>query len=495
MSNNLPIPEGKYSFEQQVAMLPEEEQAAILEGIDFEELAWDWRWSARPEQYLDPHDESWSVTLAMAGRGAGKTKMSTEWIKAMDAEWANMPERHGITGDGTLRIALLSRTAADVRDTLITGPSGLLHIYPPSLADKVEWVPSLRKLTLPYGGTAITFSAEEPDQIRGPEFHIGLADELAAHRGKPGADGLIAWDNLRIACRMGRTPQVMAATTPKRTPVMRKLLSESLSPEKKIQVRRMRTADNPYLSEAYLAVMDAIYGGTALGTQELDGEMLDDVVGALLKLSHIDSTRVTSVPEEFYSRQWLRVIGVDPSVSDSPTDECGIVVAGAQRLPQTHRRHAYVVEDATLVASPAVWSKRVVELATQYDAIVVVESNQGGAMAELVITQAAKEMGLPAPKIRQAWASTSKKARAEPVGTAYERGRVHHVNYFPEYESALTEWVSKEESGYSPDRMDAGVWALTALLYPESMKNGMPGSGVLHNPNQMRTLGLGRRIR
>lgn len=432
-------------------------------------------------------------SMYLAGEGmvpTHNTKMSTEWIKELDQKWEHLPERHGVTGDGTLRIALLSRTAADVRDVLITGPSGLMNIYPPSLADKVEWISSQRKLVLPGGAVCTTFSAEEPDQLRGPEFHIGLADELAAHRGKPGADGLVAWDNLRIACRMGRTPQIMGATTPKRTPLMRKILKEATDPSKRIQVRRMKTTDNPYLSDAYLAVMDAIYGGTQLGKQELDGEMLDDVTGALVKMAMIDKTRLTRVPEGFYSDNWLRVVGVDPSVSDDPTDECGIIVAGAPNIREVHKRHAYVVEDASMVGTPAQWARRVVELAHRHNAVVVVESNQGGAMAELVIKQTAKEMGMGVPKVRQAWASTSKMARAEPIGTAYERGRIHHINVFPELESVLTEWVSKKESGYSPDRLDANVWALTPLLFPQSMKNGLPGTTKFTSVNRVRA-GLG----
>lgn len=428
---------GVLSLEQQIALLSPAEQEAVLVGLDTQELAYDWRWGARPQQYLDPKDESWAVTLLLAGRGSGKTRSATEWIRAFDEQWASMPERHGHTGDGTLRIGLLSRTAADVRDTLINGPSGLLHIYPPSLADRVEWISSQRRVNLPYGGQIITLSAEEPDQVRGPEFHISLADELAAHRGRPGVDGLTAWDNLRIATRMGRTPQIVAATTPKRSPVMRKLLAEAKDPTNRILLRKMRTEENPYLSESYLAVLYGLYAGTSIGAQELDGEMLDDVQGALVKIGHIDATRVQELPAEFYLPSWQRIVGVDPSVSDKPGDECGIIVAGAKMVHPVHERHAFVVDDRSCVASPAEWSRIVVQTAHEYHASVVVESNQGGAMAAMVIRSAAKEMGMAVPAIRQVWATGSKKTRAEPWGTAYERGRVHHLNVLPEYESQL----------------------------------------------------------
>ena len=470
------------SLEQQVALLSPEEQTAVLGGLDLADLAYDWSWSARPAQYLDPADESWAITLALGGRGGGKSRMATEWIRDLDAQWHRLPHRHGLTGNSTLRIALLSRTAADVRDTLIKGPSGLANIYPPSQQDQVLWVPSQRRLTLPGGAVCITMSAEEPDQLRGPEFHIGLADELAAHRSKPGVDGLTAWDNLRVACRMGSTPQILASTTPKRTPVMRKLMKEALDPTKHIMIRRMKTADNPYLSEAYLDVLYGLYGGTSIGAQELDGEMLEDVEGALLKSTVFDRNRVSDLPGGFYSTGWQRVVGVDPSTTDGG-DECGIVIAGTQPVLPVHKRQALVVDDLTVSAGPETWSRVVAQTAFDYKASVVVESNQGGTMASMVIRTAAQELGLPVPQIREVWASGSKKTRAEPVGVAYERGRVKHLNVLPELESQLCEWV-ESESGYSPDRMDACVWALTALLFPEKIKTTSGGTIRGFSPNR-----------
>jgi len=412
----------------------------------------------------------------------------------MDEQWASMPQRHGSTDDGTLRIALLGRTAADVRDTLVNGPSGLMHIYPPSLQDRLVWVPSNRHITLPFGAEVIACSAEEPDQLRGPQFHIGLADELAAHRGRPGVDGLTAWDNLRIACRMGRTPQIVAATTPKRTPQMRKLLAEAQDPANRILVRRMKTADNPYLSTAYLDVLYGLFDGTTIGAQELDGEMLEDVLGALVKQHIIDDHRVSELPSDFYFQGWQRIVGVDPSISDKPGDECGIIVSGAPMIRPVHHRHAYIVDDRSLNATPAEWARVAVQTAQEYRASVVVESNQGGAMAAMVIKSAAKDLGIPVPPIRQVWASGSKKTRAEPLGTAYERGRVHHLNVLPELEEQLTSWVTKDESGYSPDRLDAAVWSTVPLLFPETLKGGLPGSARAQTPNAYRQLSGTRQV-
>jgi len=469
------------SMEQQVALLSPEDQLLMLEGLDPDELLWDWAWGARPQQYLDPFDESWAVALLLAGRGSGKTRGTTEWVRDEDKHWADMPERHGLGADGLLRGALLSRTAADVRDTLINGPSGLLHIYPPSQQDLIEWIPSRRLLILPNGSEWLTFSAEEPDQLRGPAFNLGVADELAAYKGKPGADGLTAWDNLRIATRIGRTPQIVAATTPKRVPLMRKLVQDASDPAKRIMVRKMRTMDNPYLSLSYLDVLDSLYGGTTLGAQELDGEMLDEVAGAMVKSAFIDKNRVTAPPDEWTSNGWYRVLAVDPSVAEKPTDECGIMLITAPKAVIAHKRHAWVLEDYTIYGSPAVWGERAVKMAALNNATIVVESNQGGAMAKLVMEQIAAQLNLPKPMIRMVWASTNKKARAEPVGVAYEKGRVHHVNILPEYETQITEWT--KDSGYSPDRMDAGVWGLSSVLLPQVMKNGLPGGGTATSAN------------
>lgn len=161
-------------------------------------------------------------------------------------------------------------------------------------------------------------------------------------------------------------------------------------------------------------------------------------------------------------------------------------------LREMHKREAYVVDDQSMVATPAQWAAHVVKLAAQHDATVVVETNQGGAMAKLIINQTARELALPVPTVREVWATGSKMARAEPIGSAYERGRIHHVNILPEYESQLTEWVEKE-SGYSPDRMDAGVWALTSLLIPQATKGGVPGTARALSPNRLRrTLGVAK---
>lgn len=259
------------SLEHQVALLPQEEQDAILADLDMEQLIYDWSWNGRPSQILSIDDE-WELALAMAGRGFGKTRMGSEWIRAVDHDWNKLDR-----DSSHMRFALLGRTAADVRDVMIEGPSGIMNIYPPSLRDRVVWTPSRRRLELPNGAVGVVFSAEEPDQLRGPAFHIGWSDESASYKQvRSMAEGnLTAWENLRIAVRLGTHPQILATTTPKRVPMLKQLLTEQKDNPKRIILRRGKTTDNVKLSSGYLDTLLGLYGNTQLGKQELEGEMLE----------------------------------------------------------------------------------------------------------------------------------------------------------------------------------------------------------------------------
>ena len=314
--------------------------------------------------------------------------------------------------------------------------------------------------------------------MRGPAFHIGWCDELAAFKQMrtDDAQNATAWENLRIAVRIGEQPQILATTTPKRVPVLRQLMSEAGNPESKILIRRGRTMDNVKLSRAYLNVLTGLYGGTRLGAQELEGEMLDDVVGAMTSEKIIDQYRVPKLPTNL---PYLRVIGVDPSVAERPHDECGMVVVYGTRTWPILRRHAFVVDDLSMQASPAVWSDVLVKAANEHQAVIVVEINQGANLVKHLVVQAAHRAGLPVPPIREVWASKSKSVRAEVVGAAYDKGRIHHVNVHADYESQATSWVAGE-AGYSPDRMDAAVHGLASVLFPDALVHGSPGAGVLH---------------
>lgn len=432
------------SLAEQVALLPEEEREAMLADLDPETLQWDWDFWARPEQ-VAPRTDDWSVFLALAGRGFGKTRASAEWVR----------EKARVTSQGPLRIGLVARTASDVRDVIVQGESGILAVSPPS--ERPEYQPSLRKLTWPNGNTALCFTSEEPSTLRGPQFHYAFADEFAAWRQIPDEVGMTAWANLRIATRLGRNPQIFVATTPKRVQSLKDLLKEADEKPGKVVIRKGSTMDNASnLAEAYMDGILGVYDGTKLGRQELYGEMLDDIEGALFSQGTIDDYRATTIPVGTP----LKVVGVDPTVAEKPGDECGIVVMASTADRDLFKRQAWVLEDATVHGAPDVWAKRVVDTARKWGAPVVAEKNQGGALIRNAI-QAID----PTIPVHEVWSKQGKALRAEPVALIYEQGRVHHLGYFAELEDQMTTWEPEAaRKTKSPDRLDALVLAATALM-------------------------------
>jgi phage terminase large subunit-like protein len=429
------------SIMEQIALLPPEEQQIVLAGMNMEQLVWDWPSWARPEQ-RPPQGTDWNIWLYLAGRGAGKTRSAAEWVREKSRE----------TGKGQVRFALVARTAADVRDVIVEGESGIMNISPPSEAPHYE--PSKRRLTWPNGNTATLLTADEPDGLRGIQAHYAWADELAAWRQSPDAAGMTSWDNLRVATRLGSNPQIIATTTPKRVPILYSLIDEAKKGGN-VVISKGSTLDNAgNLSEAYLQAITGVYAGTRLAQQELYGEMLDDVEGALWTIELIDEAREMMLPP----RTPLRCIGVDPSVAENPRDECGIVVCASTGDRDLYKRHAWVLEDASIHGSPEIWANKVVEMARRWGCPVVAEVNQGGALVRNAINAID-----PAVKVMEVHSKYGKALRAEPVVLAYEQRRIHHVNYLPDLESQMTSWIPGETRG-SPDRVDALVHAMTALL-------------------------------
>jgi phage terminase large subunit-like protein len=428
------------SLMEQIARLPKEEQMAALAGLNMEVVQWDWSMWARPEQ-RPPDSTDWSIWLYLAGRGAGKTRSAAEWVR----------EKAKYTNQGQLRFALVARTAADVRDVIVEGESGIMNVSPPS--ERPHYEPSKRRLTWPNGNTATLFTADEPDGLRGPQCHYAWADELAAWRQTPDAAGMTSWDNLRVSARLGAHPQIIATTTPKRVPILYQLIDEAKSG--RVIVSKGSTLDNAgNLSEAYLQAITGVYEGTRLAAQELYGEMLDDVEGALWVMEMIEKSRQGILPPQAP----LRCIGVDPSVAENPRDECGIVVCASTADRDLYKRHAWVLEDATIHGSPEVWASKVVEMARRWGAPVVAEVNQGGALVRSAINSID-----PNVKVLEVHSKHGKALRAEPIVLAYEQERVHHIGYLAELESQMTSWIP-EETKKSPDRVDALVHAMTALL-------------------------------
>lgn len=463
-------PAADLSIEQLCAELTEQEQNDLFEGLDLEELMNDWRFMGRPSQLLPvlPEDggNSWHKALALAGRGFGKTLMGNEWIREIDANW----HRLGRAPSGQrLRVALLGRTIPDVRDTLVQGQSGLMNIYPPSLRDQVRYTPSRRRVDLPGGGIVTCFSADKPDQLRGPEFHIGVADEIAAHKQIKGADELTAIENLEFAVRLGNAPQILMMTTPKKVAVIRRLLKEAKT-NPGFLLRRGRTRDNVHLDPYWLQNLLNMYDGTEKGRQELDGELLDSVKGAMASEDKLDETRLDQLPLDSY----FRFIGLDPSVSEEKRDEAGIVVVYVSKRRNVTERHAFVIEDLSDNMTPDEWAREAVLAADKHQATIIAEVNQGGALVKNSLRQMATDLGLPMPPIKETWSSKSKAVRATPVSVAIARGRVHMIGKHELLEDDLTTWVP--EDSYSPNRLDALVFGTVAAMFEEALVGGTPGS-------------------
>jgi phage terminase large subunit-like protein len=429
------------SLMEHIALLSNEEREAVLADMDMDALIWDWSAWARPEQ-RPPDTTDWAIWLYLAGRGAGKTRSAAEWIR----------EKAKYTNQGQIRFALVARTAADVRDVIVEGESGIMNISPPS--EKPHYEPSKRRLTWPNGNMATLLTADEPDGLRGIQAHYSWADELAAWRQSPDAAGMTSWDNLRVATRLGQYPQIIATTTPKRVPVLYSLIEEQKKTGK-VYISKGSTLDNAgNLSDSYLTAITGVYEGTRLAAQELYGEMLDDVEGALWTQEMLDGARELMYPP----KAPLRVIGVDPSVAENPRDECGIIVCASTADRELYKRHAWVLEDATIHGSPEVWANKVVEMARRWSCPVVAEVNQGGALVRNAINAID-----PSVKVLEVHSKYGKALRAEPIVLAYEQNRIHHVNYLPDLESQMFSWIPGETRG-SPDRVDALVHAMTALL-------------------------------
>lgn len=389
-----------------------------------------WRKIARPEQ-LPPAGDNWLVWAFIAGRGAGKTRSAAEF---------SIEQARGMPGS---RGALIGRTPADVRDVMIEGESGIIACSAKDFMPIYE--PTKRRLTWPNGSMATAFSAEVPSQLRGPQHHWAWADEAAAWTDAPKGDVLdTAWNNLMLGLRLGDLPRCVVTTTPKPNALTRTILARAST-----AVTRGSTYDNlGNLAPSFREQVLATYEGTRIGRQELLGELLDDVEGALWTITLLDENRVQEHPD-----LQRVVVAVDPSGGTGPNhDEQGIVVAGLGVDGEL-----YILADRSCSLSPHGWASRAVGAYREFSADrIVAEINYGGAMVESTIRQVDKNV-----PVEVITASRGKVQRAEPVAALYEQHRVHHVGAMPKLEDQLTTWTPI--SGTSPDRLDALVWAVTEL--------------------------------
>jgi len=412
------------SLAERIAKLSPQERRWLLNGVPAGLLIWSWRMWARPEQVAPPG--GWTLWLIKAGRGWGKTRTGAEWIRE------RVRNRNEV-------IALVGRTAADVRDVMVEGPSGIMRVFPDS--ERPNYEPSKRRITFASGATATCFSADEPDLLRGPQHTACWADELAAWR-----YDRETWDNLMFGLRLGEHPQACITTTPRPTKLIRELLSRH-----DCTVTGGSTYDNAgNLAQNFLSEILTRYEGTRLGRQEIEAEVLDDNPGALWNGRVIERNRVRHAPA-------LRriAIAIDPAVTSNPdSDETGIVAGGLGE-----DGHAYILADLSGHMAALEWAKAAVGWYQDNCADrIIAEVNNGGDLVEATIRTVD-----PMVSYRAVHATRGKAIRAEPIAALYEQGRVHHVGQHAALEDQMTSF-DPATSKRSPDRMDALVWLVTDLM-------------------------------
>jgi len=419
--------------------MPPEQRRAVIEAIPQSKLLdvlynWEGTW-ARDDQREPPGD--WRVWMLRSGRGAGKTRSGAEWVRSK------------VEGGIYQRLALISPTAADCRDVMVEGESGILATARPDF--RPTYMPSKRRVEWPNGARAWLYSGEEPDRLRGPQHDAAWCDELASWRHPE------TWDMLLLGLRLGPDPRAIVTTTPRPTRLVRQIAD---SP-KTVTTVASTFANVGFLASQFMDDIVTTYDGTHLGRQELYGEIIEDILGALWNRALVDSTRLDA-NERHDLREQLRrvVVAVDPAVtSGENADETGIVVVGVDgRNPA----HGYTLADESGRYTPREWAKKVVRLYHDWRADrVVAEVNNGGDLVESILRTED-----PNVSYRKVTASRGKYVRAEPVSALWEQGRAHNVGLFGSLEDQMCNFTPDLDRAAfgSPDRVDALVWGYTFLM-------------------------------
>lgn len=427
----------KKTFLRDYRALSESAKHELIAGLNatqIETLNAYWPLWARQDQLAPEGD--WQTWFVLGGRGAGKTRTGAEWVRGMALGHTHAASK------SVAPIALIGETLQAARDVMVEGVSGLLAVHP--AAERPHWMPSRNRLEWANGAVAQLYSAQEPKSLRGPQFAAAWCDELAKW---PNADEV--FDMLQFGLRLGDHPRQLVTTTPRPTALIKRLLKAPYT-----EVTRVKTVENEQnLAPGFLSQIVARYKGTALGRQELDGELIEDNPKALWQRAQLDRLIVKTLPE-------LKriVIAIDPPVTaHQGSDACGIVAAA---LGADER--AYILQDHTIeMAKPNEWAEAVVGLYHTLEAdLIVAETNQGGDMVATILNQF--DPRVPVKNVR---AKRAKWIRAEPVAALYAQGRVRHGARFAQLEDELCQFTPKGRAmGHSPDRVDAMVWAITELM-------------------------------
>ena len=431
-----------------VEHIPQEERLKALKKLSVKEqeaLLYDWNFNSRPKQRMP--NGNWVYWMLLAGRGFGKTRVGAETVRQL------------VCSGQAKRIAFVGPTTADVRDTMIGDPnasfgagSSLMDVFPKH--QRPLYIPSKRLIQFHNGAVGFTYSAEEPEQLRGPQHDFAWCDELCAWQYPE------AFDMLQFGLRLGDNPRAIITTTPKPIPIIKTLLKDPDS-----FITKGSTFENKTnLAGSFIKKVVSKYEGTRLGRQELEAELLDDNPGALWQRSHIESLRLNATEYQRIKSTFKRVVvALDPAVtSGEDSDETGIVVAAVDQDGL-----GYVLHDESGKYSPAEWAQKALQLYALYDADrIVAETNQGGEMVEQTIRTYNNNVSY-----RGVRASKGKFARAEPVAALYEQRKVFHIGSLGKLEDQMCDY-DPSTAKKSPDRMDALVWALTDLMITKTTGEG-----------------------
>jgi phage terminase large subunit-like protein len=429
-------------------------QEAFLNSLsDGALLALPWLFEFWALDHQRPPTCWWRTWVCLGGRGAGKTRAGAEWVRSMvEGAGPGDPGR-------ARRVALVGETYDQVRDVMVCGDSGILAVSPPDR--RPEWESTRRRLVWPNGAEASCYSASDPEALRGPQFDAAWADELGKWK-----KGTEAWDQLQFALRLGDDPRAIVTTTPRAQAALKALLARPGT----VVTHAPTRANRAWLADTFLAEVEARHAGSRTGLQELEGVLVEETECTLFPLPLLSAAQVAKAPQ-----MGRVVVALDPAVGGS--DLCGLVAVGAVTEGPVQDWRAYVLEDASLrAASPTDWARAALDLMARHGAErLVAEVNQGGNLVASVLRQID-----PLVPVTAVHATRGKAARAEPVAALYEQGRVKHLPGLSALEEQMGRMTPQGfEGAGSPDRLDALVWALHALILEPAARWRAPRVRVL----------------